>query len=418
MNTSTSITYKGLLKNNIPFRNLFLALSISTLGDWFYSVALIGLIYKNTSAPIMISMIFLSSALPRLLLSPFIGVFIDRFNKKKIMILADVFRGVLILLVIPFSNNLVALFSITILNSIASIFFVPARQTLIPKIVSENQLIIANSLSNVVFGAMGIIGASLGGILTALTSYKVSFFINSISFFICASIVFFTPLPIIKIKNKLKDLTYMQSIVEGYKFILHNNLVGALVFVGMSWGIVAGAYQVLIVIYATQVFNAGDVGIGVLYSTQGLGILVGSFLVAKYFSTNIDRMKKVFGWAYFIQSIFFVFFIVTNQLWLGVILLFIMRAAGGIITPLDSTLIQRYTPSEMLGRVFTFHTATYSSLMQLSVFFTGILLNWLSPQSVGLIFGVLCVIVSLYWLIAYYNNKLIEPDEKQESMGG
>ncbi|TBX44246.1 MFS transporter [Bacillus thuringiensis] len=417
MNTSNSITYRDLLKSNIPFRNLFLALSISTLGDWFYSVALMGLIYKNTSSPLMISMILLSSALPRLLLSPFVGVIIDRFNKKKIMILADVFRGVLILFVIPFSNNLVALFSITILNSIASIFFVPARQTIIPKIVSENQLIIANSLSNVVYGAMGILGASLGGILTAVTSYKISFLINSISFFICASIVFFTPIPIIKIKNILKDITYMQSIVEGYKFILQNNLVGALVLVGMSWGIVAGAYQVLIIIYATQVFNAGDVGIGVLYSTQGLGILVGSLLVAKYFSSNIERMKKVFGWAYFTQSIFFVFFIVTNQLWLGVILLFIMRTAGGVITPLDSTLIQRYTPSEILGRVFTFHTATYSSLMQLSVFFTGILLNWLSPQSVGLIFGVLCIIVSLSWLIAYYNNKLVEPDKKYKNMG-
>lgn len=418
MKTKPSGTYKDVLRNNIPFRNLFVALAISTLGDWFYSVALMGLIYKTTNSPLIISMILLAGALPRLLVSPFIGVFIDRLNKKKIMIISDIFRGSLILLVIPFSNNLITLFIITILNSLASIFFSPARQAIIPTIIRKNDLAVANSLSNVIYGAMGIIGASVGGLLTAVTSYKIAFLINAISFFIGGIIVFFTKIPLIKNNTESKNATYIQSIVAGYKFILHNKIISALVFVGMSWGIVAGAYQVLIIIYATKVFNAGDVGIGVLYSTQGLGTLVGSWIVAKYFSINTEKMKKVFGWAYLIQSIFFVFFIMTNHLYLGVILLFIMRAAGGLISPIDSTLLQKYTPNNMLGRVFTFHTATYSSLMQLSTFFTGILLNWLHPQSVGLIFGLLCIIVSLYWLIAYYSNKLIEPIDNQSFIEG
>ncbi|PEA55076.1 hypothetical protein CON64_09330 [Bacillus pseudomycoides] len=179
---------------------------------------------------------------------------------------------------------------------------------------------------------------------------------------------------------------------------------------------VAGAYQVLIIIYATKIFHAEDIGIGILYSTQGLGTLVGSWIVAKYYSTNTNKMKKVFGWAYLIQGLFFIFFIISSQLWLGVILLFIMRAAGGLISPIDSTLLQKYTPNEMLGRVFTFHTVTYSSFMQMSTFFTGILLSYISPQSVELLFGFLCVIVSLYWLIAYYTNKLVEPVGKQPSI--
>ncbi|SFH98047.1 MULTISPECIES: MFS transporter [unclassified Bacillus (in: firmicutes)] len=416
MTKNSPLTYKDLLKNNIPFRNLFFALSISTLGDWFYSVALIGFIYITTNSPQVVSMILLAGALPRLLFSPFVGVFIDRFNKKKIMIITDLFRGCLIILAIPFSNYLPALFILTILNSVISIFFTPARQTIIPAIVHKNDLAIANSLSNVIYGAMGILGASLGGALTALISYKFAFLIDSLSFFLCALIVSFTAIPLIKNSTQSQQTTYMQSIVEGFRFILQNKIVSALVFVGMSWGIVAGAYQVLIIIYATKIFHAEDIGIGILYSTQGLGTLVGSWIVAKYYSTNTNKMKKVFGWAYLIQGLFFVFFIISSQLWLGVILLFIMRAAGGLISPIDSTLLQKYTPNEMLGRVFTFHTVTYSSFMQLSTFFTGILLSYISPQCVGLLFGLLCVIVSLYWLIAYYTNKLTEPVGKQPSI--
>ncbi|PEA55075.1 hypothetical protein CON64_09325 [Bacillus pseudomycoides] len=216
---NSSITYRALLKNNVSFRNLFFALSISTLGDWFYSVALMGFLYKTTNSPLIISMLLLAGALPRLLFSPFVGVFIDRFNKKKIMVITDLFRGCLIILAIPFSHNLSALFLLTILNSIASIFFNPARQATIPALVHKNELAIANSLSNVVYGAMGIIGASLGGVLTALVSYKFAFVIDSLSFFLCALIVSFTTIPLMKNSAQSMQMTYKQSIVEGYGYI-------------------------------------------------------------------------------------------------------------------------------------------------------------------------------------------------------
>jgi MFS family permease len=408
MNTTSSISYSVLLKQNKSFRHLFYALSISTLGDWFYSVALMGLVYKMTDSSLMLSLIMLASALPRLLLSPFVGVFIDRYDQKKTMVVADIVRGVLIFVLIPFSTNITMLFVITVLNSIASIFFMPARQAVLPSLVEKKNLIIANSLSNVVYGLMGIIGASLGGALTALISHSVSFSINAMSFLICAVIVFFTHIPFIE---KKRGESYGYQVKEGYLFILRNRLIFALVIVGLSWGIVAGAYQVLIIMYATDVFKAGDIGIGLLYATAGFGTLLGSWIVAKYYSTNIKKMKKVFGWAYLIQGLFFIFFVLTEKLWLGMVMLFVMRAAGGLITPIDSTLLQTYTPKEMVGRVFTFHTASYSSFMQVSTFLTGILLSSFSLLHVGLLFGVLCVIVSVYWLIAYYTNRLVEKEE-------
>jgi hypothetical protein len=160
-------TYRSLLKENKSFRNLFYALSVSTLGDWFYHVALMGLMYASTQSPFMVSLILLSGALPRLLFSPLAGAFIDRFNRKKIMVLTDFIRGTLILFMIPLADHLVSLFMIVILNSIAGIFFNPSRQAVLPNIMKKEQLAAANSLSNVVYGITGVMGASLGGVVTA-----------------------------------------------------------------------------------------------------------------------------------------------------------------------------------------------------------------------------------------------------------
>ncbi|MGA8942494.1 MAG: MFS transporter [Thermoactinomyces sp.] len=77
-------TYRSILRENKSFRKLFYALSVSTLGDWFYNVALMGLMYASTNSPLMVSLILLSGALPRLLFSPLAGAFIDRFNKKRL----------------------------------------------------------------------------------------------------------------------------------------------------------------------------------------------------------------------------------------------------------------------------------------------------------------------------------------------
>lgn len=96
--------------------------------------------------------------------------------------------------------------------------------------------------------------------------------------------------------------------------------------------------------------------------------MIGSLLVNLYISHNKEKMKKVFGWAYLLQGIFFLGFILSDQLIIGIITLFCMRIAGGIIVPLDTTLLQTYTHENMIGKVFSFHYSIYGSLIQLSMF--------------------------------------------------
>lgn len=170
-------------------------------------------------------------------------------------------------------------------------------------------------------------------------------------------------------------------------------------------GIIGGAYQLLLTIYAEKIFHTN---IGILYTVQGAGLMIGSLLVNLYISHNKEKMKKVFGWAYLLQGIFFLGFILSDQLIIGIITLFCMRIAGGIIVPLDTTLLQTYTHENMIGKVFSFHYSIYGSLIQLSMFFTGGLLEILSPQMIGCLLATCCIFVSFIWLFLFYRGDLSE----------
>lgn len=79
-----SISYYRLLKTNTNFKRLFFGQTLSVLGDWFHTVALLTLVYSITESSFMLALTFMSKGLPQLLLSPFIGGIVDRFSKKKI----------------------------------------------------------------------------------------------------------------------------------------------------------------------------------------------------------------------------------------------------------------------------------------------------------------------------------------------
>ncbi|BAR85253.1 macrolide-efflux protein [Bacillus thuringiensis serovar tolworthi] len=136
--------------------------------------------------------------------------------------------------------------------------------------------------------------------------------------------------------------------------------------------------------------------------------MIGSLLVNLYISHNKEKMKKLFGWAYLLQGIFFLGFILSDQLSIGIITLFCMRIAGGIIVPLDTTLLQTYTHENMIGKVFSFHYSIYGSLIQLSMFFTGGLLEILSPQMIGSLLATCCIFVSFIWMFLFYRGDLSE----------
>ncbi|PFQ33812.1 MFS transporter [Bacillus cereus] len=398
-----SVSYSTLLKTNTNFKKLFYGQTLSVLGDWFHTIALLTFVYSITKSPFMIALTFISKGLPALLLSPFIGGVVDRFSKKKIMISTDILRGMIVLTYLFAIYKIEIIFIANICLSVLSCVFEPAKQAALKNIVHQNHFVTANSLSSTINGFMSIMGASLGGIIAHSLHIEFAFLVNSLSYFISAYFINNMSIPAHDTCNKKK--AFFTDIKDGYTYILQTKIILTLILVGISWGIIGGAYQLLITIYAERIFHTN---IGVLYTVQGAGLMIGSLLVTLYMSHNKEKMKKAFGWAYLLQGFFFLGFILSNQLIIGIITLFCMRITGGIIVPLDTTLLQTYTHENMMGKVFSFHYSIYGSLIQLSMFITGSLLEILSPQIIGTLLAICCIFVSFIWLFLFYRGKLSE----------
>lgn len=190
-----SVSYSALLKTNTNFKKLFYGQTLSVLGDWFHTVALLTFVYSITESPFMIALTFISKGLPQLLLSPFIGGIVDRFSKKNIMIFTDITRGILVLTYLFASYKIEIIFITNICLSVLSCLFEPAKQATLKNIVHQNHFVTANSFSSTMNGFMSIMGASLGGIIAQSLHIEFAFLVNSLSYFASAYFIYSMSIP-------------------------------------------------------------------------------------------------------------------------------------------------------------------------------------------------------------------------------
>ena len=164
----------------------------------------------------------------------------------------------------------------------AQAFFEPARTATIPNITSAEELMPANALSSATWSAMLAIGASIGGLVTALAGRNVAFVVNAASFFASAYFIARTTLRLDagrRSRGRLGSwrLTGVPDLLEGFRYVRRHSHVAALMFVKAGWGL-AGGVLLLLTIFGQRVFPVGGstaAGIGVLYGARGIGAGLG-----------------------------------------------------------------------------------------------------------------------------------------------
>ncbi|WP_157758767.1 MFS transporter [Cystobacter fuscus] len=376
----------SLLGSNRNYRNLFIAHTLSVLGDWFNQFSLLAIVYLKTGSSAYVGLTLVSSALPALLLGPFIGALVDRSDCRRVMIISDVAR---VLLAATFILTVDWVWSIYPLLALMSLFetaFSTARNAIMPSVVDKPQLPIANVLMNVARGMMASVGAALGPIISGLIGQNGAFWLNSASFALSAllisRIVLNAPAQAHSRRWSREDL------LAGYRYVLSNPIVLGVFITGVAWSLLGGAYYVLLTVYGAGVLKGGSSGIGVMYGAQGFGSVVGGLLVLRFLVHDEVRAIRLFSWGKIAQVLVFFGFLFAGELWTGAALILLMRTIGGLLTPYDTTLIQAYTPHELLGKVFAARSTFVEFATQLCTFVFGIWLSFYNePRITGAVFG-------------------------------
>jgi MFS family permease len=399
----------SVLRHNRNFRLLFFGQAVSQLGDWFNSVAVYALLLDLTGSATAVAWMMIVQFLPMAIVGPVAGVVVDRVDRRRLMIAADLVRGVLVLglLFVRRPEHVWIAYAVMALTVSASAFFEPARTATIPSITSREELVPANALSSAAWSAMLALGASIGGLATALSGRDVAFVLNAVSFF--ASAMFIsrtrydsTPARAVQVTG-LAHLTGLSDLRDGLRYVAGHRHVAALMFVKAGWGL-AGGVLLLLTIFGQRVFPVGGStagGIGVLYGARGIGAGLGPIALRWILGQDPKTLRRSIGPSYFAVGAFYLLLAGSRTLPLAATAVLCAHFAGSILWVFSTVLLQMEVPDRLRGRVFAAELALVTLTSSISSYYTAYALDragW-SPQQLSFALGALFAVPGLLWLL-------------------
>jgi len=400
--------YLTLLRRNRAFGRLFAAQLISFAGDWFATVAVLGLALEVTGSPAVASLFLVVQTGAFALASPIAGVLADRFDRRRLMVGADLAR-IPVALAFLFARDAGTLwiaFAAATLLSVGAAVFEPTSSASLPNLVDEDELPEANILIGSSWGTMLAVGAALGGAVAAIFGRDVAYLVNAGSFAASAALVVGIHRPFTETASRgAPDRTAdadrggaMASITTVLRFARGNRTLAALLLSKTTFGVGSGVV-ILLAVFGRTVFGAGDVGIGVLFAARGLGALIGPFLVRGIAGTSERGLIIGIAASFGIFAICYSLLPLAPILAVAAIAVFGGHLGGGAQWTLSSYGLQRAAPDAIRGRVFSFDYGLVTLTATVSTLLAGALAETFSPSIATWSMVGLAAIAASGWIV-------------------
>lgn len=379
---------------NWNFLLLWIGHTVSALGDWVHTIALTVLVYRLTGSGLAISTMLISKIVPTFLVGSFGGVFVDRWNRKWTMIACDFLRALIVLgfLAVRRPGDLVLVIVLNILLSTATSLFKPAKSAMVPQIVHETEVVKANSILEGSGNFIMLVGTLVGGVLTGVLGPYQMFLANSASFAVSGFAIMF-----IGVAGPLKGARIGRNVLaewrQGLQFMGSHGMLLYLILVYSGWSIGVGAGNVMLVVFANNVFSAGARGVGGLYAAVSGGALVGAFLCKLLFDTF--KVKAIVPTAVLLCGLVDVLFGLSRTLFQGMSLLALAGLIDGILTISVESMIMKVVPGDLLGRIFGAYGALVTSSTMVGMLLGGMINDIIGARFVMIGAGMVMILVGL-----------------------
>ena len=347
--------------------------------------------------------------LPVALVGPAAGVVVDRVNRRRLMIGADLLRGVLVLglLLVRRADQVWIAYVVMACTMAASGFFEPARTATIPNVTSAEELMPANAVSSATWSAMLALGASVGGLATAVFGRDIAFVLNAASFFFSAYFIGRTRYdatpPHRDPRHGFKAIVGITDLVDGLRYVRAQRHVAALMCVKAGWGL-AGGVLLLLTVFGQRVFPVGAgsaAGIGILYGARGVGAGIGPIALRWILGQDARSLRRTIGPAFFMVGLFYVALSAAPSLPVAALAVLLAHFGGSILWVFSTVLLQMEVPDQFRGRVFAAELALVTLVTSLSSYFTAYGLDhagW-SPRALSFTLGAMFCVPGMIWLL-------------------
>jgi MFS family permease len=352
MNAPTGTMFM-LVRRNRPLRRLLAALAVSQIGDWLYNLALVALVYDRTHSVAWTAVTTAARVVPMVVLGPFGGILADRYDRRRLMIVADVLRvGSMTLLALVAAAGLPVLFApiLAAVSTAASTVYPPAVAATLPRLVADGDLPAATAARSVIQSVSIIAGPVGGALLLLLGSPATAFLLNAATF--AASAVILLGLPagaLFAVAERDADASGVLLELRAGVAALRGNAVAArLVGADIMCSLVYGAQTVLLLLLGREL-GYGDAGYGYLLAGCGIGGLVGAAVAARLGGAGRPRHVAVVLLAVAIPSS-----LLAVTPWLaGAVFLAVVIGAGSVMVEVVvDTALARSLDEAVLARAY------------------------------------------------------------------
>jgi MFS family permease len=386
----------------LRYRNFQLFFSgqfISLIGTWMQNVAQAWLVYRLTGSSVLLGAVGFASQVPVFLFSPAGGIVADRFPRQRVviatqtasMLLAFALAAVTLLNVVRIWH----IFVLAALLGVVNAFDIPARQAFIVEMVGKVDLMNAIALNSSMFNASRVLGPAIAGILVAYIGEGWCFFANAVSY-----VAVIVGLILMRVEARVpaphRGSTWTH-VAEGFRFVLDNPAVHALLMLLGVVSLTGMPYTVLMPIFADRILHGGAAALGWLMGASGVGALLGALLLA-----TREDLKGLSRWVAMSASGFgavLVIFAFSRNLLLSEALLIPIGFAMMIEMGSSNTLIQSMVPDRLRGRVMSVYSMMFMGMAPLGSLLAGAAANRFGAPITVAGGGVICTAAAgVFWM--------------------
>lgn len=335
---------------NRNFTKMWIGQLISTMGTALTSLAASIYVFQKTNSAMSVGLMLMATAAPSLLVGLFAGVLVDRYDRKRIMIMADLVRAVLVFLV-PFlvPLSIIWLYVIVMLTSAIGQFFDPAQESVLPEIATEEELAATNSLMAISsFGATAV-GFAASGLIASAADISWAFYLDALSFLVSAFFISMLTIKSLKVEEDTNAAIVIKNLKVGVRQLFNTPILRSLFLTSIPTLIAFGLSNALLLPFALRALKATEFEYGLQEGLTSLGFVAGSLWMAGIF----DRMREG-AWI----AIGFIGMALTSMVYSftqSIPLAIAIVAISGFFNAPSAIgrrlVVQRNTPREMRGRV-------------------------------------------------------------------
>ena len=390
-------TFSSLKHRN--FRYFWTGQCISLMGTWVQRTAQAWLVYSITKSPLLLGLLGVFQFGPVFLLSLFVGVFVDRFSKKKLLILTQIiFMVQSLILTYLIWIHAVKYWHIALLASIfglAQTLDMPVRQSFFVELVGKEDLMNAISLNSTITNLAKIIGPSVAGILMVKLGVTACFFINGISF-----IPVIYGLMQIKVKANIQKRNHenvLKEIKDGIDYIIENDDLKFTVMLMIIVCIFSANSEVIIPVLVSEVLKMGAKEYSFLLSAFGFGALCGAIFMASRSRHGLNKNILIADSILISLAQIFIYFLKQYYI-IAVFIIFIGLFYMTFLNMSNSTL-QMNTTNEYRGRVMSVYTLIVSGSAPIGNSFAGTVMEKSGPDIGYLVCGLVTIVLVVSLLL-------------------